>query len=100
MVRARFGSILNIASVSGITGAPGQANYSASKAGMIGLTKALARELAGRDITVNALALGIVDTEMTRKLPERSQIDYATEYSTGTLWQGGRGCLHRCISPF
>ncbi len=70
MVKARFGSILNITSVSGITGAPGQANYSASKAGMIGLTKALARELAGRNITVNALALGLVDTEMTRTLPE------------------------------
>jgi len=70
MVKARFGSILNITSVSGITGAPGQANYSASKAGMIGLTKALARELAGRDITVNALALGVVDTEMTRALQE------------------------------
>ncbi len=70
MVRARFGSILNITSVSGIAGSPGQANYSASKAGMIGLTKSLARELAPRNITVNALALGLVDTEMTRALPE------------------------------
>jgi 3-oxoacyl-[acyl-carrier protein] reductase len=70
MVKARFGSILNITSVSGIAGAPGQTNYSASKAGMIGLTKALARELAERNITVNALALGMVDTEMTRTLPE------------------------------
>jgi 3-oxoacyl-[acyl-carrier protein] reductase len=70
MIKARFGSILNIASVSGIVGTPGQVNYAASKAGMIGLTKALAKELAGRNITVNALALGLIDTEMTRALAE------------------------------
>ena len=70
MVRARFGSILNVSSISGIVGMAGQANYSASKAGMIGLTKALAKELAGRDITVNALALGLIDTEMTQSLSE------------------------------
>jgi 3-oxoacyl-[acyl-carrier protein] reductase len=65
MVKARFGSMLNITSVSGIFGMPGQVNYSASKAGMIGLTKALAKELANRNITVNALALGLIDTDMT-----------------------------------
>jgi 3-oxoacyl-[acyl-carrier protein] reductase len=70
MVRARSGSILNIASVSGIVGSAGQVNYSASKAGMIGLTKALAKELAGRNITVNALALGFIDTDMTKSLAE------------------------------
>jgi 3-oxoacyl-[acyl-carrier protein] reductase len=70
MIKARAGSILNITSVSGIVGSTGQANYSASKAGMIGLTKTLARELAGRNITVNALALGMIDTEMTRSLDE------------------------------
>jgi 3-oxoacyl-[acyl-carrier protein] reductase len=77
MVKARFGSILNIVSVSGIIGNPGQVNYSASKAGMIGLTKALAKELASRNITVNALALGLIDTEMTRALTE--------EYKATTL---------------
>jgi len=70
MIKARFGSILNIASISGVTGNIGQANYSASKAGMIGLTKTMARELAGRNITVNALAFGLIDTEMTQSLSE------------------------------
>jgi 3-oxoacyl-[acyl-carrier protein] reductase len=70
MLKARFGSILNITSVSGMVGNPGQANYSASKAGLIGFTKSLAKELAGRNITVNALALGLIDTEMTRPLTD------------------------------
>jgi 3-oxoacyl-[acyl-carrier protein] reductase len=70
MIKAHFGSILNITSVSGVVGMAGQANYAASKAGLIGMTKALAKELAGRNITVNALALGLVDTEMTQGLPE------------------------------
>ena len=69
MVRARSGAILNITSISGIVGMPGQANYAASKAGIIGFTKALAKEVAGRNITVNALALGLIDTEMTASLP-------------------------------
>lgn len=68
MIKARYGSILNITSISGIVGIAGQANYSASKAGMIGLTKSLAKELASRNITVNALALGFIDTEMTQSL--------------------------------
>jgi 3-oxoacyl-[acyl-carrier protein] reductase len=70
MMKARFGSILMVTSVSGIVGMPGQANYAASKAGLIGLTKALAKELASRNITVNALALGFIDTDMTRTLSE------------------------------
>jgi 3-oxoacyl-[acyl-carrier protein] reductase len=70
MLRARFGSILNVTSISGLVGMPGQVNYAASKAGMIGLTKALAKEVASRSITVNALALGMVQTDMTAALAE------------------------------
>ena len=68
MVRQRYGRIINIASVVGQTGNPGQANYVASKAGLIGLTKALAQEVASRSITVNAVAPGFIETAMTEKL--------------------------------
>jgi 3-oxoacyl-[acyl-carrier protein] reductase len=64
------GSILNISSISGTVGMPGQSNYSASKAGMFGLTKALAKEVASRQVTVNALALGMVSTDMANALDE------------------------------
>ena len=67
------GSVLNISSISGEIGMPGQSNYSASKAGMIGLTKSLAKEVASRKVTVNALALGMVATEMTGALDESYQ---------------------------
>jgi 3-oxoacyl-[acyl-carrier protein] reductase len=70
MVRQRRGSILNIASISGIVGMAGQTNYSASKAGLIGFTKALAKEIGRRNITVNALALGLIETDMTSALPD------------------------------
>lgn len=70
MVRQRRGAILNIASISGIVGMAGQTNYSASKAGLIGFTKALAKELARRNITVNALALGLIETDMTGALAD------------------------------
>ncbi|HET9530693.1 MAG TPA: 3-oxoacyl-[acyl-carrier-protein] reductase [Blastocatellia bacterium] len=70
MVRQRKGAIINISSVSGVVGMAGQTNYSASKAGLIGFTKALAKEVARRSVTVNALALGLIETEMTSVLPE------------------------------
>jgi 3-oxoacyl-[acyl-carrier protein] reductase len=73
MLKARGGRIINITSVSGQAGQTGQANYSAAKAGLIGLTKATARELASRGITVNAVAPGFVLTELTRDLPEALQ---------------------------
>lgn len=68
MKNANGGSILNIASISGVVGMLGQTNYSASKAGMIGFTKALAKEIASRKITVNALALGLIETEMASEM--------------------------------
>jgi 3-oxoacyl-[acyl-carrier protein] reductase len=70
MMRNRWGRIVNIASVVGQAGAPGQANYAASKAGLIGLTKALAQEMASRNITVNAVAPGYIATDMTKVLPD------------------------------
>jgi 3-oxoacyl-[acyl-carrier protein] reductase len=71
MVKQRSGRIVNISSVVGQIGNPGQANYSASKAGIMGFTKTLAREVAGRGITVNAVAPGFIRTEMTENLPEK-----------------------------
>lgn len=71
MMRSRYGRIINISSVSGLMGNPGQANYSASKAGVIGFSKTIARELASRGITVNVVAPGFITTDMTDVLPEK-----------------------------
>ncbi len=70
MVRNKFGRIISISSVSGVMGNAGQTNYSASKAGLIGMTKTIARELAKKNITANCVAPGFIETEMTKKLPQ------------------------------
>ncbi len=73
MIRQRYGRIVNMSSVIGVSGNPGQANYAASKAGLIGFTKAVAREVASRNITVNAVAPGYITTSMVEQLPEEAQ---------------------------
>jgi 3-oxoacyl-[acyl-carrier protein] reductase len=73
MVRARYGRIVNISSVVALMGNPGQASYCAAKAGLVGLTKSLAREVAARSITVNAVAPGFIDTDMTRVLSQEAR---------------------------
>lgn len=85
MMKARRGRIINIASVVGETGNPGQANYAAAKAGMIGFTKSLARELGTRGITVNTVAPGFIDTDMTRALPQEQQRALLEQIALGRL---------------
>ncbi len=85
MMKARRGRIINIASVVGATGNPGQANYCAAKAGMIGFTKSLAREVGSRSITVNAVAPGFIDTDMTRALPDEQRDALVTHVPLGRL---------------
>ncbi len=73
MMKARWGRIINITSVVGASGNPGQANYAAAKAGVVGMTKSLAREIGSRNITVNCVAPGFIDTDMTRALPQEQR---------------------------
>ncbi len=79
MMKQRFGRVVNIASVAGILGSAGQANYASSKAGLIGLTKVLAREMGSRNITVNAVAPGFIATEMTEKLSDKIKEEYLAQ---------------------
>lgn len=83
MVRQRWGRIINLSSVVALRGNVGQANYAASKAGLIGLTKSLARELASRNVTVNAVAPGFIDTDMTAVLPEAVRAEMAKGIPAG-----------------
>jgi 3-oxoacyl-[acyl-carrier protein] reductase len=85
MMKAKRGRIINIGSVVGATGNPGQANYCAAKAGMIGFTKSLARELGSRGITVNAVAPGFIDTDMTRALPAEQREALIKQVPAGRL---------------
>ena len=88
MVRRRAGRIINITSMVGVTGNAGQANYAAAKAGMIGMTKSLAREVASRAITVNAVAPGFIDTPMTAALNETQRAALTAEIPLGRLGAG------------
>jgi 3-oxoacyl-[acyl-carrier protein] reductase len=83
MLRQRWGRIISITSIAGLMGNAGQTNYAASKAGMVGFTKALAKELALRGITVNAVAPGFIETDMTRSLPERQRQALLQQIPTG-----------------
>lgn len=89
MMRQRYGKIINIASVSGVTGNPGQANYSASKAGLIGLTKSTAKELAKRNITCNAVAPGLIQSKMTDVLDVKVKENYLANIPLGRFGTPG-----------
>ena len=85
MIRQRSGRIIAISSVVGQMGNAGQTNYAASKAGLVGFVKALAREVASRSITANVIAPGMIDTDMTRAINEKAQVDWAAQIPLGRL---------------
>ena len=87
MMKARTGRIINITSVVGQMGNPGQANYAAAKAGVAGMSRALAREVASRGITVNCVAPGFIETDMTRALPEEQVAALRQQIPSGRLGQ-------------
>ena len=97
MMKARFGRIISITSVVGVTGNPGQANYVASKAGLIGMTKAVAQELASRNITVNAIAPGFMTSAMTDALNEQQRAGILARIPMGAMGSGddiGAACVY------
>jgi 3-oxoacyl-[acyl-carrier protein] reductase len=85
MMKARWGRMINITSVVGASGNPGQANYAAAKAAVVGMTKSLAREIGSRNITVNCVAPGFIDTDMTRVLPDEQKKALLTQIPLGRL---------------
>ena len=85
MMKNKFGRIINVTSIVGLTGNPGQANYAASKAGLIGMTQSIAKEVGSRGITVNCIAPGWIDTEMTEELPENSKRDLLDRIPIGKI---------------
>ena len=85
MIRQRSGRVISISSIVGIIGNAGQANYASAKAGIIGFTKAIAKEVASRNITVNAIAPGFIDTAMTQQLPEERRQEMASKIPAGVL---------------
>jgi 3-oxoacyl-[acyl-carrier protein] reductase len=85
LIKQRWGRIVNISSVVGAMGNAGQVNYAASKAGLIGLTKSLAREVASRGVTVNAVAPGFIDTAMTQAMPEKARAALLGQIPAGRL---------------
>lgn len=89
MMKQRYGRIVNITSVVGASGNPGQANYAAAKAGVAGMTRSLARELGSRGITVNCVAPGFIDTDMTHSLPEAQKAALLAQIPLGRLGQAG-----------
>jgi 3-oxoacyl-[acyl-carrier protein] reductase len=83
MMKQRYGRIINISSISGIVGNPGQVNYCAAKAGIIGLTRTVSREMASRQITVNAIAPGFIETDMTAKIPAKLKEEFSKKIPAG-----------------
>jgi 3-oxoacyl-[acyl-carrier protein] reductase len=89
MIKQRSGRVISISSVVGQVGNAGQSNYAASKAGLIGFSKALAREVASRGVTVNVVAPGLIETDMTKAITDKAQVDWATQIPLGRLGTTG-----------